>query len=41
MSAFEFLQVHTHELEPIPTPDESITEESLVDEADPEPQAHC
>jgi hypothetical protein len=37
MSAYEFLQGHTHELEPDPTPDEGIAEEALVEEVDPEP----
>ena len=36
MSAYEFLQVHSHELEPDPVPDETITEETQVDEANPE-----
>jgi hypothetical protein len=30
MSAYEFLQVHTHELEPDPAPDEAITGESPI-----------
>jgi hypothetical protein len=30
MSAYEFLQVHTHELEPDPAPDEAITESQPI-----------
>jgi hypothetical protein len=37
MSAYEFLQVHTHELEPDPTPNEAINEDPPVEEAEPEP----
>jgi hypothetical protein len=37
MSAYEFLQVHSHELEPDPAPDETINEESQMDETNPEP----
>jgi hypothetical protein len=36
MSAFEFLQVHTHELEPDLTPDETNNEDSPDIEPDPE-----
>jgi hypothetical protein len=37
MSAFEFLQVHTHDLEPDPTPDETTNADHSEDMADPEP----
>jgi hypothetical protein len=37
MSAHEFLQVHSHELEPDPTPDEVIYDESPLTENDSEP----
>jgi hypothetical protein len=37
MSAFEFLQVHTHELEPDPAPDETNNEDLPDNEPDPEP----
>jgi hypothetical protein len=37
MSAYEFLQVHIHELEPYPTPDEAIIEDPQAKEAEPEP----
>jgi hypothetical protein len=36
ISAFEFLQMHTHEFEPDPVSDEIINEDLPVDEADPE-----
>jgi hypothetical protein len=36
MSAYEFLQVHTHELEPDPIADEAANEDHPVDVADPE-----
>jgi hypothetical protein len=37
MSAYEFLQVHSHELEPDPEPDEAISEDVQAEEAEPEP----
>jgi hypothetical protein len=37
MSAYEFLQVHSHELEPDPEPDEAISEVVQTEEAEPEP----
>jgi hypothetical protein len=37
MSAYEFLQVHSHELEPDPEPDEAIHDESQLIETDSEP----
>jgi hypothetical protein len=37
MSTYEFFQVHSYELEPDPTLDEIINEESQVDETNPEP----
>jgi hypothetical protein len=37
MSAFEFLQVRTHELEPDPVLDEAINKDSPDVEPDPEP----
>jgi hypothetical protein len=37
MSAYEFLQVHSHELEPDPEPYEAISEELPAEEAEPEP----
>jgi hypothetical protein len=37
MSAYEFLQVHSHELEPDPEPDEAISEDIQTEEAEPEP----
>jgi hypothetical protein len=37
MSAYEFLQVHSHELEPDPEPDEVISEDVQAEEAEPEP----
>jgi hypothetical protein len=37
MSAYEFLQVHSHELEPDPEPDETISEDLPTAEAEPEP----
>jgi hypothetical protein len=37
MSAFEFLQVHTHELESDPAPDETNNEDLPGIEPDPEP----
>jgi hypothetical protein len=37
MSAYEYLQVHSHELEPDPIPDETINEESQVYETNSEP----
>jgi hypothetical protein len=37
MSAYEFLQVHSHELEPDPTPDDAINDESQLMKADSEP----
>jgi hypothetical protein len=37
MSAYEFLQVHTHELEPDPIPDEATNEDNPVDVTDSEP----
>jgi hypothetical protein len=36
MSAYEFLQVHSHELEPDPAPDETTNEESQMDEINSE-----
>jgi hypothetical protein len=36
MSAYEFLQVHSQELEPYPEPDEAITEDLPAEEAEPE-----
>jgi hypothetical protein len=36
MSAYEYLQVNSHELEPDPAPDEIANEESQVDEINPE-----
>jgi hypothetical protein len=35
--AYEFLQVHSHELEPDPTPDEAIYDESQLTETDSKP----
>jgi hypothetical protein len=37
MSAYEFLQVHSHLLEPDPEPDEAISEDLQAEEAEPEP----
>jgi hypothetical protein len=37
MSAYEFLQVHSHELEPDPEPDETIPEDLPAEEVNPEP----
>jgi hypothetical protein len=37
MSAYEFLQVHSHELEPDPEPDRTITEDLTTDETESEP----
>jgi hypothetical protein len=37
MSAYEFLQVHSHELEPDPEPDEATTEDKSAEETEPEP----
>jgi hypothetical protein len=37
MSAYEFLQVHSHDLEPEPEPDEANTEDISDEEAEPEP----
>jgi hypothetical protein len=37
MSASEFLQVHSHESEPDPEPDEAISEDLPAEEAEPEP----
>jgi hypothetical protein len=37
MSAYEFLQVHSHELEPDPEPDEAISEDLPAEEAEPLP----
>jgi hypothetical protein len=37
MSAYEFLQVHSHELEPDPEPYEAIYEDVQAEEAEPEP----
>jgi hypothetical protein len=37
VSAYEFLQVHSHELEPDPEPDETTFEDLPAAEADPEP----
>jgi hypothetical protein len=37
MSAYEFLQVHTHELEPDPIPEKSINDDHPVDVDDPKP----
>jgi hypothetical protein len=37
MSAYEFLQVHSHELEPDPEPDEAISEDLPAEEAEPAP----
>jgi hypothetical protein len=34
MSAYEFLQVHSHELEPDPEPDETTSEESPAEEVE-------
>jgi hypothetical protein len=36
LPAYEYLQVHSHELEPDPASDETINEESQVDEISPE-----
>jgi hypothetical protein len=37
MSAYDFLQVHVHELEPDPAPDEAMNDYAPGDEAEPEP----
>jgi hypothetical protein len=37
MSAYEFLQVHSHELKPDPEPDEAISEDLQPEEAEPDP----
>jgi hypothetical protein len=37
MSANEFLQVHSHELEPDPESDEAISEDVQTEESEPEP----
>jgi hypothetical protein len=37
MSVYEFLQVHSHELEPDPEPDEANTEDISAEEAEPKP----
>jgi hypothetical protein len=37
MSAYEFLQVHPHELEPVPVQEKSTIEESINEVVDPEP----
>jgi hypothetical protein len=37
MSAYEFLQVHSHELEPDPEPNEATSEDLPTEEADHEP----
>jgi hypothetical protein len=37
MSPYEFLLVHTHELEPDPTPEETINQDPPDDVAEPEP----
>jgi hypothetical protein len=37
MSAYEFLQVHSHELEPDPEPDEAISEDLPAEDAEPAP----
>jgi hypothetical protein len=37
MAAYEFLEVHSHELEPDSAPDANINEESQVDETNPGP----
>jgi hypothetical protein len=37
MSAYEFLQVYSHELEPDPEPDEAIPEDLPAEQAEPEP----
>jgi hypothetical protein len=37
MSAYEFLQIQTHELESDPTPEETINEDPPDDVAEPKP----
>jgi hypothetical protein len=37
MSAYGFLQVHSHKLEPDPEPDEAISEDVQAEETEPEP----
>jgi hypothetical protein len=37
MSTYELLQLHSHELEPDPEPDEAISEDVQAEEAEPEP----
>jgi hypothetical protein len=37
MSAYELLQIHSHELEPDSEPDEAISEDLPAEEAEPEP----
>jgi hypothetical protein len=41
MSACEFLQIHSHELEPDPAPDETIIEEPTNEVSDTNPQILC